>query len=502
MNHQNLAYQVHPKGKVLFLYPPVGFHLFDARVNWVVGYAERGLRIGRTAIPPLGLLYLASVLLNNGYEVEVVDFTVERYDGTKLQQLIVGKDAVGISVVNFAARDTVAKMISDIRLVDPDIPIIVGGPGCTLASKTINGADITVLGEAELTIVPLIERLLAGGNLSDIPGVIYRDRIAGIMHDGAPPIFPEDLDALPFPARQIVDARKYKLWFGAKGASMITSRGCPFHCTFCARAPCAGRKYRKRSVENVVEEIQLIYEMGYDFLAIVDSNFLLDTKHVHKIMDGILERDISLIMLVEGRVDTADEELYRKMRGAGVRVVFCGLESGNQDVLDFYEKGTTVEQNRYAVELADRCGLYVQGCFILGAPIETEQHLDRTVAFAKSLPLGSASFSVLTYVRGAPLWDEAFEQGRLQEDEHNVLASRERGLGQFEEAEIKERVSQAIRDFYFRHGFILAHFRKAVRRRDGPFMKLLLGWALAVLYDNLTDRLHRIITRLNFEGLR
>lgn len=184
------------------------------------------------------------------------------------------------------------------------------------------------------------------------------------------------------------------------------------------------------------------------------------------------------------------------MRRAGVRVIFFGLESGNQDVLDYYHKQTTVEQNRQAVELADKCGLYSQGCFILGAPIETEQHLNRTVAFAKSLPLGSASFSVLTYVRGAPLWEEARELGLLRVDEYAVLASRERGLSAFGNEEIKQKASNAIRSFYLRPLFLLGHLRRAVARSDGPFMKLLLVWVLAVIYDTVVDSLRRTSFRL------
>jgi len=152
---------------------------------------------------------------------------------------------------------------------------------------------------------------------------------------------------------------------------LLTSKGCPFRCRFCSRysniIPEWG--FRQRSVENVVKEIQELDEK-YRSIRIDDDSFLADNKRAHKIFDKLLEIGTNIDLLIEGaRVDSADKDLYKKMKKTGVTLISYGIESGNQDVLDFYNKKTTLQQIRKAICLSREMDFFTSASFILGAPI-------------------------------------------------------------------------------------------------------------------------------------
>lgn len=429
--------------------------------------------VARRWEPPLGLLYLASELLTSGYEVSIVDFNIETYSKDKLRDLINEKDIIGISVNTTGTGYRHAEVIvQTIRDINSEVYIIIGGQACTLYPVLIPGVDVLVLGEAELSIVKIIDTLLSGGNMAECRGVIFYDKKNGEIKKGLEPEYVGDLNAVKFPTRQIKDVNGIPIYgpeLTCKFTTLITSRGCPFRCRFCAIG-LHQEKYRERSIANVLDEIETIVEQGYKYLGVIDDHFLLNKRRAHGILDGILERKLKLVIMVQTRADSADEELYIKMRSAGVRVIAFGLESGNQDTLDFYNKKTTVEKNRYAVELADRCGMYVHGSFMLGAPMETHSHLERTFRFAKSLPLSSATFNTLDYLIGSKLWQEAREKGLIQESEIWVMATKERKLNNFDEDELTQIAQKATNEFYYRPTFWVWHLKKILERRDWEFI--------------------------------
>ncbi len=463
----------------------------------------RGLH-HRAIVPPLGPLYVATELLDAGYAVEFIDLGVGSYAKSGLGKLVEGKDLIGISIPNTGLGRNVAQIVIDeIRSFDPHIPIVIGGKGCTLYPKILPGANVMIIGEAEHTIIEIVETILGAGDLSTCRGVFFGDK-DGTVKEGLPPVHIEDLDTIKFPARCITERSKYSVLgnsLAGKATTMITTRGCPFNCRFCAVEPFKHKRYRWRSIENVIAEIETIVEDGYKYVGIMDDCFLADKQRAHAIFDEMINRNIKLAMRVEARADSADEDLYRKMREAGVRMIFFGLESGNQDTLDFYNKKTTVEQNRYAVELADRCGLYTQASFILGAPMETEAHLNRTIRFAKSLPLSSVSFNLLAYLPGSVLWSEAMKNGFINGSEPVVYATRDCGLSNFEKSYISNKITRAIREFYLRPLFWLWHIYKALIRRDKEIIRLLIGFLKTLLIDNIASRARNIFQSQMINGL-
>jgi len=420
--------------------------------------------------PPLGALYLGSVLEKEGHNVEVIDLLAEKFPTDTIRKIIPSSDAIGMTTYSSAYQETLkggyytyaykesSEITKFIKEIDPKLPIVIGGPHCTVQPKKcldeISSADISVEGDGEHIISDLVKALQGKEKLSDIPGIYYRQN--NQIKKGKPAKIIENLDEIPFPARHLIDKYDYtknskKHNFKPKFTTIITGRGCPFNCSFCTRNALGYKIFRMRSVENVVSEITEINEK-YNSVMIVDDTFLADVERADKILDRLIELKSDLDIYIQGaRVDTAEPKLYEKMKKAGVKHLYYGLESANQDVLEFYNKKATVEQIKNAVNLGNRYGFFTVGTFILGAPIETKAHIKRTIKFACSLPLDMVLFTILTYKYGSPLWDQAEKEGKLSDsDGYTVVANSEKGLGNFTRKELEAYYTKAILKFYLR----------------------------------------------------
>ena len=424
--------------------------------------------------PPLGLLYLGAVLEHDGHKVDLIDCYAEKISKEKLKNYLQSFDVVGMNVHedDYIASVVISKMIKEI---DPDIPLIIGGPHCTFfkesALNDIPYADVSVTGEGEHVILDLVKYLQGKKKLLDIHGIYYRDN--GSIKSGKPLKVIDNLDNIPFPARHLADKYDYGGFpFGyqlkKKVTSIITSRGCPSHCRFCPRYSNFIEKwgYRQRSAENVVREIQDLDEK-YRSIWIVDDNFLANSKRVHKIFDRLLEIGTNIEFLIEGaRTDSADRELYKKMKKAGVTFISYGIESGNQEVLDFYNKKITLQQIQESTSLAREMDFFVSASFILGAPIETKQHIENTIRYACSLPIDIASFAPLRYVRGSKLWVEAVENEKISSDIFFAESDSRKGLGNFTREELIAYTIQAHKTFYFRPIYLFSQIYRSLLRNN------------------------------------
>jgi len=442
----------------------------------------------KAEIPPLGLLYVASALEERGHEVSVIDFCAEEFSDTRLLTAIKQADAVGITVRTLEIN-SVCHICTTIKQVYPRLPLIIGGPHCTIDPEKAlreTGADICVQGEGEEVITVIAERLSQKKELDGIPGVLFVKEKK--IKRGPPVKEIENLDTLSFPSFHLVSHYQYGEVAGGynptrgKVASLMTSRGCPHHCRYCINGA-TNKTYRTRSAENVIREI-LEIKKSYQFLHVIDENFFTDLDTANKILDFLVEDDHGLELWISGiRVDVADEQLFRKMRDAGVTTINLGIESGNQDVLDFYNKQITLDQCRNAVRLARKMGFFTIGYFMLGAPVETEQHLRNTIEFAKSLPLDNASFSPFSYLKGTAIWQDAVSEGKIRKDEVTVLCDSQRGLGNFTTEEILAWVVKAFQEFHLRPRYIIDQILQAFLRWDFRVPKE--GFKLLVREDNV-----------------
>ena len=443
--------------------------------------------------PPLGLEYIASSLENKGYKVEIIDFGAEVVSEEHLKNSLMSSDAVGMSVYTNNYKNAAA-IAGTIKELDPNIPLIIGGPHCTFLKKQslldIPHADIAVESEGEYVIPDLIKVFEARKKLSNVSGIFYREN--NQIKSGKSLEIIDNLDALPFPARHLVDKYDYGNlpWgykFKKKFTSMITSRGCPYRCRFCTRYGniIKNWNFRKRSAENVVKEIQEINDK-YKSVAILDDNFLADIKRAHKIFDMLLETSTVMDLIIIGaRVDSADKDLYKKMKKVGVKYISFGIESGNQDVLDFYNKKITLQQIKKAIHLAREMNFITQGTFILGAPFETNRHIENTIKFACSLPLDIAIFQPLSYEMGSDLWFEAVRDKKISKNEYQVTADSHRDLGNFTAEKLNEYSKNAFKRFYLRPYYLLNQIHKALLQKDFDHFKDVWKFVFSSQWKNI-----------------
>ena len=211
---------------------------------------------------------------------------------------------------------------------------------------------------------------------------------------------------------------------------------------------------RKSSVKNVIDEILIINEK-YNSLEIVDDTFFADRNRAENIFNEIIDNGIEFeIYLLGVRIDDINRDICIKMKKAGVKYFEFGIESGNQDVLNFYDKRITLNQIEKNIQLAHDMGFITLGNFILGAPIETKKHIEKTIKFACSLPINYVQFHPLGYQKGSKLWEDLLRDNRINEDEYTVISSPKRGIGNFEHKQLIRYCKKAYRKFYlYKHIF-------------------------------------------------
>jgi len=389
-------------------------------------------------------MYLATPLIKAGFDVEFIDLNVERFTVNQFARKVRDRDFVGLTCYS-ASLESVQKLIPIIRKANPQAYIMCGGPYCTLSEKRVAGADLTAIGEAEEYIVEMLERLVQERSLEGIPGIIYRKNGELIRNKGIMQV--KDLNLNRPASFELAQDKEYGHFLGMRLrdiTGMITSRGCPFQCAFCTNI--AKLPYRARAVDDVIEEIQEYHDRGYRYLVFYDDNFLLGKRRAMRIMDEIIRREIRMRIIVLGRVDSADQVLYRKLKEAGVLMIMFGVESANQDVVDFYHKQVTVQQIRDAVRMCNQMGILSYGWFIIGAPMETREHFENNLRLANETHLDFAYYNVLGYREGSKLWEDACRKGLIEENETIVWANEK--LSHFTFEELRAIRAGMIRRFY------------------------------------------------------
>jgi anaerobic magnesium-protoporphyrin IX monomethyl ester cyclase len=405
--------------------------------------------------PPLGLGYVAASLKKKGFDVELVDctfLTLEKaIDKVKRSK----PEVIGIYSM-FSMKKTSMELATLLRK-DCDL-LVVGGPLPTLDPTDYLGVfDVAVIGEGETTMAELVEYYAKNEDFSQVEGIAYKRN--GEVTFTSPRKFVENLDALPFPSRELFDNDAYKRYylkrFGYSISPMITSRGCPFSCDFCSR-PVFGQSLRARSAVNIVDEIESIVGLGYDRVWFADDCFTLNSERLTETCDEIIRRQVNVGWECLSRVDTLNREIAAKMRRAGCVRVFFGIESGNDDVLALMQKQITVEQARKAVYIAKSVGLQVGAFFILGYPSETDKSVLDTVRFASGLPLDYLSFTLPYPIPGTSLFERIKDNGDFVVDDwdepKNWSLIRHKLLygSSFSEGKLKFAIGKAQLQFYGR----------------------------------------------------
>jgi anaerobic magnesium-protoporphyrin IX monomethyl ester cyclase len=366
----------------------------------------------------------------------------------------------------------------------PETTLVMGGYHSTFAAEKILQdypfVDYVIKGEAERAFPDLLDRLETGQEPADVEGISYR-------HDGSvagqPLAVIKDLDALPFPDRTMLGDLEYgyfhqniRLTFG-KFTTIVSSRGCPFSCTYCSCAAFSQRRWRARSATNVVDELEGLYDQGYENVVFVDDNFTLKKSRVTEICDEIHERKIRMRFYCEGRVDNAPYELLRTMKRAGFEVIYFGVESPTPHVLEYYRKGITALQAQKAVADAKRAGMIVVTSFIIGAPVEARADIQRTIDFIRALRPHAVQVNILDCLVGTPIWDDLVRDGIVAADDwkrnHRIWEYHNDGLTQDILGQLSEDAYAAHIDGWKSQGGLKDFVRMMGVNRTGR--KIVLG---------------------------
>jgi anaerobic magnesium-protoporphyrin IX monomethyl ester cyclase len=374
---------------------------------------------------PVGTLSVAAVLQRAGHEVRFINGAFLNHDQVLAEVRRFRPDIVGLYATTFGWNKA-KKTAADLKnLYRRDCFIIAGGPyPIAVQDRCLIDANIdidaVVTGEGEYTMLEIADRIRKGENLEGVAGVMYWEGLRIVKNPPRPLI--ADLDALPFPARELLgDADRYipppGTYRRRPVAVMITSRGCNRHCIYCFQMD-KDRKsgIRYRSVGNVMEEIELCIRQGYKEIKFLDDTFAADYDRAIEITREIRRRGLQISWFASACVNQVDLPLLKAFKDAGCWAVLFGAESGVQKNLDTIRKGTTLEQIRTAVRTAQEVGLKVSTPFMFGIPGETFEEGLQTIEFAVTLNPDMANFHAITPFPGTYLYDNIDRFGAVTDE--------------------------------------------------------------------------------------
>ncbi|MCG2711996.1 MAG: B12-binding domain-containing radical SAM protein [Candidatus Omnitrophica bacterium] len=426
--------------------------------------------------PPLGISYIAAYVKRNGFQVEILDNNALNLDGNQFEEFFKKKDPL---IVGFAMYLTTVNCVLDfasiIKKIKPDIKIIVGGALATNLYKDILKSaliDVAVKGEGERTMSELINAIKNGNDLSQVKGIAYKenDRI----RETAERELVENIDEMPFPAYELLQMDKYHLSAPCSFTknknigAIITSRGCPYSCSFCSNI--FGKKIRYRSEKNVIAEIKYLkktYNVK-DFL-FCDDTFTHDEDKAIRICELIVKNKLDILWSCFSRADRGSEKLYKALYQAGCRSIFFGAESGSQKILDNLNKGITLNDIKKSVALCKKHKLSSFCSFILGSPEDDINTIEETIDFAKKLDPDYALFGLFHPAPGSKIFNDLQRKNVFHMDfyktkwENYFLFFSPRLLpfevSSLSKKELIKLQKKAFREFYFRPkkivGFLL-----------------------------------------------
>ncbi|MDD1764328.1 MAG: B12-binding domain-containing radical SAM protein [Methanobacteriaceae archaeon] len=417
--------------------------------------------------PPLGIAYIGAVLENGGFEVEIIDGAALELNWKALEAEI--KRAAPQVIAITALTPTIDQGLETAKLakrVCPDATIVMGGYHPSFNHTEIlekDYVDVVVIGEGEYTMLELVETLESGGDLKQVKGIAYQNMVT------PPRPVMKDLDELPFPARHLLPMDHYKILnMKLNTATMISGRGCPMQCSFCASAALHGSQLRMRSAENVVDEMEhLIESHDAGMIAFMDDTFTLKPTRVEQVCEEIKKRGLEVYWGCTARADTISSRMLQKMSDSGCITMFLGVESADQQQLDRVNKQLTVDKIRQAFTLSRKHDIRTIASVVLGMPGDTRESIGRTIKFVRELNPSYALFSLATPYPGTKFYREAVENNLLKVRDWSkyTLLSPVLETVDCSRDELKNMQKKAFRQFYLRPSYILRQLRM-----DGPII--------------------------------
>lgn len=365
--------------------------------------------------PPLGILYIAACMQQAGYEVSVIDAQAEDLNHTQIAERVheIKPDVVGLTAMTFTLVD-VKLTVQEIRKKLKTI-IIIGGPHTAIYpdecfEKEGLNADYVIVGEGEKTLVRLCQDIEMG----KAKDKIYRQLS-----------FIEDLNELPFPARELTLVDKYYSVLSEETptTTAFSSRGCPFSCAYCDR-PALGKGFRAMNATRVADEMQWCQEHGIKEIFFYDDTFSVSMKRVMEICSEVKRRNIKIKWDVRTRVNVVNDDLIKNMKEAGCERIHFGVETGNPRVVKELQKGTSIEQVEKAFDLCKKYNVKTLAYFMMGNPTETMEDIKDTLALSRRIKPDFMQMTILSPFPATQIYLRALQEGVVEGDPWRDYARR------------------------------------------------------------------------------
>lgn len=402
--------------KILFVIPPSGLYRRDDRCQSKV--EDQTVRI---IFPPIDLALLAAIAVNNKIEAKIIDYPAQKNNAEHVEDVLNNFNP-NILLINTTAG-TLKKdleFISYAKKIKADLTTIAKGESLSHFSKEIfencPELDLIIYGECEDSF----QKLISGEKYSNIKGLIFKNIETNEIVDTGMPSPIEELDRLPFPARNLLDN---KIYISPETGNPLTTihanRGCPAKCIFCPAGKISGFKIRYRSPKSILSELKECVEKYNitEFLFHGDT-FTMNKKWIVELCDEIITSGLKIRWGCNSRTDTFDEERAKKMKEAGCWVVAFGVESGSPEMLEKIKKGAKIESALDAVSVCKKTGLRSHAFYVIGLPWETKETLKETFSFAKKLDTDFFDFNIAYPLPGTELYEIAIAEKLIVQSEN------------------------------------------------------------------------------------
>ncbi|MBF0353626.1 MAG: cobalamin-dependent protein [Alphaproteobacteria bacterium] len=460
-----------PVKRVLLIIPPGTMEEHVGRLSGAAG-----------ELPMLGLAFIAAALRDQGHEVQLIDYEVNGWPMSRVAQDIAdfAPDLIGMTayITNMRRCASVAVIAKE---VNPLITVVLGGPQVTIFPDEAFHSpqiDMVVLSEGEIIVRNLMNALGDEAKLRQVKGIWFRAADGEIVRNERE-VLVDNLDIFPAHALDLFEMEKYfpPVYIrGSKVAHLLTSRGCPFKCTFCETKLTFGRSFRYHSTERVLKDLERLIDQGYDGFQFYDDIFTANKKRVFDLCQGILDRGWRIRWMCYTRTNTLSADMLAIMKKAGCYMISFGFETADDDLLKLVNKGLTVAQNIEGIRLTRQAGIQVTGTFMLGLPGETAEQSEKCIQFALDHQVDYAIFGITEPFPGTELWVDAQKYGYFDSSGkyQNALLSEHAAVwvpnGRTRE-ELKNLIEKAMWKFYIRpqpllqafKNFYCLPFRRAVR---------------------------------------
>jgi len=468
--------------KILLINPP--------RWNELIGKNPGIIEKHRGFNPPLGLLYLASTIkYHTDFKVDVLDAQPLGLTYSALEEYLAGKsyDVVGVSAMTFTLLDAF-KTVQLVKKSIPEATTVLGGTHVHLfPEETINlaGVDFVLMGESEFSFIDFLKKYRNRDKLSEVPGLVYKNSDNHIIKNHFSPI--KSLDNIPLPDRSLVDINNYSslLARGSLSTTIVSSRGCPFKCSFCDRplSPITSC-FRSRSSGNVIDEIDKCVKLGINDFLFYDDTFTVNRERVSSICEEILKRKLKIIWDIRARVDTIDREMLMLLKKAGCVAIHYGVEAGNDKTLKAINKDFTVNKVKETFKLTRSIGIDTLAYFMVGLPSQKKNDIQDSVDLVKELNPDYAHFSIFSPYPGTELYYSGLEKGIFKKDiwrEFSRNPNENFKVPVWEENfnrdQLYEIITRFYKMFYLRPSYIFSRLMK-IRSKNELMRKVKAGFSV------------------------